>query len=81
MKSRVQRWGNSLAVRIPKIMADEIDLEENAEIDLVQREGALVISRARQRKYTFDELVDAITRENVHEFVDHGVSVGAEIIP
>ncbi len=78
MKTRVERWGNSLAVRIPKAFAEEIRLGCDSEVDLSVRDGVLLVSPTTRRKYTLDELLAGITDENRHDEIDTGASVGNE---
>jgi antitoxin MazE len=78
MKTTVQKWGNSLAVRIPRPFAEEVHLEENSTVDLTVRGGKLVIVPA-EPELTLDALVDQITDENRHEEVETGKPVGNEI--
>lgn len=78
MKTTVQKWGNSLAVRIPRPFADEIHLEENSTVDLTVRSGKLVIVPA-EPAMTLDALVDQITDENRHDEIETGPRVGNEI--
>jgi antitoxin MazE len=75
---RVSRWGNSLAVRIPRTMADQARIEEGQEIELTVADGCLTI-RPRARTYTLDELLDQVTPENQHDEVDWGEPVGDEV--
>lgn len=80
MKSRVQKWGNSLAVRIPKALAEETELDENREVTFSVRDGDLIVTPVRRRRRpTLDELVDAITPENRHPETDWGPPVGKEV--
>jgi antitoxin MazE len=78
MKTTVQKWGNSLAVRIPRPFAEEVQLEENSTVDLSVRGGKLVIVPA-ERDVTLDSLVEQITDENRHEEVRTGPGVGKEV--
>jgi antitoxin MazE len=78
MKVRVQKWGNSLAVRIPKSFATETRIEQDTEVDLTIIEGKLVISPTSGPEVTLEELVERITPENRHGEFDTGPSVGAE---
>lgn len=78
MKTTVQKWGNSLAVRIPRPFAVEVNLEENSAVDLSVRGGKLVIVPA-EPELTLEALVDAITEENRHDEIDTGNAVGLEI--
>jgi antitoxin MazE len=75
---RVSRWGNSLAVRIPRTMADRARIEEGQEVELIVVDGCLTI-RPRARSYTLDELIDQITAENRHDEVDWGKPEGHEV--
>ena len=63
MRAKVQKWGNSLAIRIPKPVALEVGLSVDREIDMSIQKGALVLSLAKPT-YTLAELVAGITRAN-----------------
>ena len=65
MITTVQRWGNSLAIRIPKAVALEAGLEENTRVKLAVRVGALVVRPARM-DWRLDELLAGITNSNIH---------------
>ena len=78
MKTRVQRWGNSLAVRIPKPFATEAGLHPNDEVVLTLQDGHLVLIPLSQRAYSLEALVAAITDENRHPETDFGADVGNE---
>jgi antitoxin MazE len=67
MHTKVQRWGNSLAVRIPKAFAQGIGLEEDSPVEISTREGDLVISRITPPPFTLDQLLAGITDDNLHE--------------
>ena len=66
MKSRVQKWGNSLALRIPKSFAEELEIENSSPVAVSVEEGALVIKPDRDRMWDLDALLSKITDENVH---------------
>jgi antitoxin MazE len=78
MDSMVTKWGNSLAIRIPQNLAKEIDLTEGSEIELTLMDGNLVIKPKVRYSYSLEELVDAITLENLHAEIGSGTSVGNE---
>ncbi|HJY64754.1 MAG TPA: AbrB/MazE/SpoVT family DNA-binding domain-containing protein [Ignavibacteria bacterium] len=83
MTTKIQKWGNSLAVRIPKSYAKEINLKEGIQIDLRLDENKIIISpkkKKRKNKYTLEELVSKITPENRYGEIDFGPPVGKEII-
>ncbi len=78
MSTRVTRWGNSLAIRIPSAYARELHLDEGAEVELSVTEGRLVITPAPPQAYNLAELVAGITPENRHGETDWGGPVGDE---
>lgn len=78
MKTTVQKWGNSLAVRIPRPFAEEVHLSENSAVDLTVRGGKLVIVPAAP-EITLEILVANITEANRHNETETGNAVGDEI--
>jgi len=78
MKTTIQKWGNSLAVRIPRPFAEEIHLEENTTVDLTIKSGKLIIV-ASEAAITLESLVEQITEENRHGEIGTGQAVGNEI--
>jgi antitoxin MazE len=79
MRTKIQKWGNSLAVRIPKPFAAEAGLDQQSEVDVSVMDGALVIKPCPEPPLTLEELVSRITDENRHEEIDFGPPVGREI--
>ena len=79
MRAQVQKWGNSLAVRIPKAFATELGLELDANVELSLEEGKLVIRPAIEKQYQLSELLQGITQQNVHSETDFGRPVGGEV--
>lgn len=78
VRTKVQRWGNSLGLRIPRAFAEEAGVEAGAEVDLSIRDGDLVVKPARRVKYRLGELLRKITARNLHGEVDTGGPVGRE---
>jgi antitoxin MazE len=79
MKTRVQKWGNSLALRIPKSFAAEAGIREDASVELSLVEGALVVRPVIPEPLTLEELLRGVTDENLHGEWDTGPAVGKEI--
>jgi antitoxin MazE len=79
MIAKVDKWGNSLAIRIPPDLADDIHLAEGTEIDLRVIDGNIVIQPRIQKRYTLDELIAGITPENLHGEIDSGIAMGQEV--
>ena len=78
MKARIQKWGNSLALRIPKSFAAELQLEQGMLVDVSLHEGKLVVTPLRPPALTLEELLQGITPQNLHHEVDTGPAVGNE---
>ena len=78
MRRRLQHWGNSLAVRIPKVLATEAELTAGTEVDVSLEDGRLVLTPVTPPSFRLDELLDAVTNENVHREIAVGERVGNE---
>jgi antitoxin MazE len=78
MKTRVQKWGNSLAVRIPVAFARSLGLEQDSQVQLTMTKSQLVIAPVRKPKPRLADLLDRITPANVHREVDAGKPQGRE---
>jgi len=79
MRTRVQKWGNSLAVRIPKAFAAEVGLVENLPVELSVREGRLVVEPHAEEPLRLEELLEGVTEENLHGEWKTGPPVGKEV--
>jgi antitoxin MazE len=79
MRTRIQKWGNSLALRIPRPFAEDANLSEDAEVDVTLRNGKLVVTPVPEPRFTLEELVEQITPENRYGEVGTGGAVGDEI--
>ena len=78
MKTKIQRWGNSLAVRIPKSYSVEVGLLEGSTVDLRLVADGLLIAPTTERAYSLDELLADVTDANRHGEVDTGPAQGRE---
>lgn len=79
MKASVQRWGNSLALRIPKAMAQESGLADGSVVDLKLRKGIIALVPERRREHKLHELLSQVTKKNLHREVTTGAPAGKEI--
>jgi antitoxin MazE len=79
MISRIQKWGNSLALRIPKTFAKEIGLQNETSVELKQVEGKLVITPLAETDIELEKILANITGENIHSEIDTGYAAGKEI--
>ncbi len=78
-KAQLAKWGNSLAVRIPKAVAEESHLQEGDSIVIEALEGRIEV-RPAERIPTLEELVAQITPKNRHKETDWGPDRGKEIV-
>ncbi len=78
MKVRIQKWGNSLALRIPKSLVEKAGLRANAVVELFLLEGNLITHPIQGQPLTLDELLPGITDENIPLEWDTGPAVGKE---
>lgn len=79
MQVQIQKWGNSLAIRIPKSFAREVKIEQGSFVDLTALEGKL-IAKPIDDEYTLHQLLNDVTSENIHSEFDTGKPVGKEIL-
>lgn len=79
MKARVQKWGNSLALRIPKSFAEEAGLHADAAVELSLVKGKLVVQPLAPQPLILEELLRGITDENLPGEWDTGPAVGREV--
>ena len=78
MRTRVQKWGNSLALRIPKSLAGELGLSEASAVDVSVANGKLVIVPMFDPEATLEELLAQVTEDNLHGEIDTGPTTGRE---
>jgi len=78
MQSRIQKWGNSLALRIPKSFAREIGLDRDMPVNVSLEDGKIIIVRIIEPSLTLERLLEQITAGNIHREVDTGTLIGNE---
>ena len=79
MNATIQKWGNSLALRIPKAVARETQLENGSVVNLAIRKGMVIIEPSKKAKYQLDALLKGVSKKNIHRCVDTGPAVGREV--
>lgn len=80
MKTTAQKWGNSLAVRLPKVVAEQAGIKVKDLLDVEVMDGNIVLVPQLRRQYRLEDLVRRITKKNLHGEVDFGEPVGREMI-
>ena len=79
MQTKIQKWGNSLALRIPKTFANDAKLENNSLVNISLTDGQIVIKPLEKSEWTLEELLSGINENNMHSEVDTGKVTGNEI--
>ncbi|MBD1382626.1 AbrB/MazE/SpoVT family DNA-binding domain-containing protein [Metabacillus arenae] len=72
----IQKWGNSLAIRIPKEVAERVEIHQGSEIEMrvVENEGTIKLTPKKQpKKYSLEELLAQCKPENRHTEIDFGI--------
>jgi antitoxin MazE len=78
MRTRVQKWGNSLALRIPRSFAAEVGLQNDSSVEVSLVKGKLVVVPVARPKPTLKQLLAQVTDDNLHRSVDTGPAIGSE---
>lgn len=78
MKTRVQKWGHSLAMRIPSAFAADMHVQSDSTVEITLQEGKLIVSPLKRRKWTLNKLLDGVNKNNIHGEFQAGKPVGKE---
>lgn len=78
MRVQVQKWGNSLALRIPKSFAVESKIEQGTTVEVSLESGKIIVFPIAVPEFSLDDLLAKVTPENLHGETDTGGSVGKE---
>ena len=79
MQTKVKKWGNSLALRIPKLFASDANLKLNEMVDISIDQGSIIITPISEKEYSLEKLLKGVNKTNLHGEFDTGASVGKEI--
>ena len=74
----MQKWGNSLALRIPKAFAIDAQLENDSFVEIAIVDGQIIITPVVAPSWTLEELLAGINKNNIHHEIDTGFSIGNE---
>ena len=78
MVTKVQKWGNSLGLRIPKSYAEEADITDGSQVEISIQDGDLLIHLVEKRKFDLESLLKQVNEDNLHDEIDTGGPVGDE---
>ena len=79
MRTKIKKWGNSLALRIPKSFALNANLRQDELVDISIDKERIIITPIGEKEYSLDELLAGVSEDNLHGEFDTGVPVGKEI--
>ncbi len=79
MRTQIQKWGNSLAVRIPKSFAHESKIAQGSTVEVSLDAGKIVVAPVSETEFTLEELLAKVTKRNLHREVETGNPVGNEV--
>lgn len=79
MSTTIQKWGNSLGIRIPSQIAERIAVSQGSEVDLVVSDDHTLIVIPKKKKPTLEDLLAQCKSENRHDEIDYGVE-GKELL-
>ena len=78
MIANIQKWGNSLGVRIPKLLAEDAALREGVSVEMTLKDGRLIMEAKKARRYQLGALLKNVSAQNMHAEVDTGKPTGNE---
>lgn len=80
MTVQIKKWGNSLALRISKDIAENFRLSDGSLVDVISEKNEIIIRPAKpSEKYILTDVLKKITVDNLHSPVEWGASVGKEV--
>ena len=79
MRVQIQKWGNSLAFRIPKVFAKETNLSQGSTVDIGIKEKCIIVKPLTEKKFKLKNLLAGVNKSNTHHEVDFGERKGMEV--
>jgi len=79
MQTKIKKWGNSLALRIPKLLASNVNLKLDKMVDISVEKGSIIITPISEKEYSLEKLLKGVNKNNLHGEFDTGAPVGKEI--
>lgn len=78
MIAMVQKWGNSLGVRIPKPIAQDSSMREGSAVEMTVQNGRVILTPTPRPRYELGSLLQSVSKKNLHAEVSAGEAVGGE---
>jgi len=80
MEAKIQKWGNSFAVRIPKAFAKQTGIENGSDVRISIQDGNIILMPIKDHLTLLNDLLDRIDSSNIHDEIDFGMPVGKELL-
>lgn len=80
METKIQKWGNSLAVRLPKAFAEQAGIENGSDVQISIQDGNIILVPVKDHAKLLDALLEKIDESTRHSEIDFGKPVGKELI-
>jgi antitoxin MazE len=78
MKTQIQKWGNSLALRLPKSFANDSKIEQGSTVEISLVGGKIIVEPVRAPAFTLGDLLAGVRKSNLHSEIEAGEAVGKE---
>jgi antitoxin MazE len=79
MNVTVRKWGNSAAIRIPASIMEDLHLSLDEVLEVRAEEGRIIIEPMKHKAYDLNQLLEGITKKNLHKSQETGFEVGNEV--
>ena len=79
METQVKKWGNSLGLRIPKVLARQLEINDGSTVNININNNKLEIIPLQKNNYNLSEMLANINKHNIHNEIETGEPAGNEI--
>ncbi len=79
MIGQIDKWGNSLAIRVPKAIAEQLNWDQKTRVRETIVDGKLVIETVQSPVYSLEQMLEAVTADNLHAEISTGPALGQEV--
>ena len=78
MRVKIQKWGNSLTLKIPKAIAFQSKIRQGEYVNMILMDNKIIVEPEEEKKYTLEELIAGVSKSNPHNEIDFGKREGNE---